>query len=124
MGKSNTTVTIENDLKELARLKGINISEATVIGINILIEQRNTAEQKLDAERKRIADATLNVSDIKRRELIDSIKRNIAFKRPLTPFMVQVYADVLKKPEYAEVKDTIEALIAIAQEEKAKEVLP
>ena len=123
MGKSNTTVTIENDLKELARLKGINISEATVIGINVLIEQRNTAEQKLDAERKRIADATVSVTDIKRRDIIDSIKRNMAFNKPLSPFMQNVYQDILNKPENADIKCDVKELEAVAKAELEKEVL-
>ena len=124
MVKAITSISVDPDLLKEAQLKGINVSQATEIGIKQLLKERYSAEDKLDAERKKIADATVSVSDIKRRELIDSIKRNMAFNKPLTPFMVKVYADVLKKPEYADVKDTIEEIIAIAKAEMDKEVLP
>ena len=66
MAKAITSISVDPDLLKEAQLKGINVSSATEIGIRQLLKERYSAEDKLDAERKRIADATVNVTDIKR----------------------------------------------------------
>lgn len=123
MAKAITSISVDPDLLKEAQLKGINVSSATEIGIRQLLKERYSAEDKLDAERKRIADATVSVTDIKRRDIIDSIKRNMAFNKPLSPFMQNVYQDILNKPENADIKCDVKELEAVAKAELEKEVL-
>lgn len=123
MAKAITSISVDPDLLKEAQLKGINVSSATEIGIRQLLKERYSAEDKLDAERKRIADATVSVTDIKRRDIIDSIKRNMAFNKPLSPFMQNIYQDILNKPENADIKCDVKELEAVAKAELEKEVL-